>query len=1847
MLNCPFCEAELGAASNRLRGGRCPKCGSIISWEDDQALTLPDAPPAAAALPSGSAPAATQRHDDDALPMSEIVRTLVERGGPSSRIDDTIDTPIPPGNAHPPAPTPTLAFSSTFVPSPARAGKADAPQAPMAQIDRVWGSAVTLASIPSMTLKAEPSQPDATITDLLIRPFRVGQFGDPANAGAEYELQEVIGEGGVGTVYAARQASIDRVVALKMLRTEFAHQREHRNKFLSEAVVTGDLDHPNIVPIYDLGTSDVGNLFYAMKRVRGTPWSDVIRHQALAENLRILMSVADAVAFAHSRGVIHRDLKPENVMLGDFGEVVVMDWGIALSTSAFVKSERISQTTSMGGTPAYMAPEMATGPLEAISETSDVYLLGAVLYEIITGRPPHLGQDVMSCLYAAARNEIQPTEKSGELVTIAHKAMATKPADRFSSVQDLQAAIRDYQSHSESEVLSRRADEELAEAHRTKDYQDFARALFAFQEARCLWLGNERAKTGEIEAKLAYAATALEKQDFDLGASLLDDRHAEQAILKQRLVSARRERQARQDRLQTLRRTALALAALIFLLLTSGLFFITSQYRRLDQANLELGKTNRDLEVARTTLEEEKRNVESANTELTKTQSRLLSSNVALVAAKQSAISEAQLARQEEQNAAAASYRAQIGVAAERIDNNSFLDAQRLLADYDSSQWSYFRHWEWGHLKWLCDRSAASFSLGPRVESLARSGDARLVAAGAANGQIFIYEANWTKNNLRKIADLALNGPVSALALSADGSRLAAAGDYDQGAITLFQRVDSVFSREQVPLAGHAGSVLSLAFSPSGEFLLSTDRAGGVRIWNLANQPQNQAVFGHTGPVWSAAFSPDGKQFVTAGDDATVRVWQRGDASSRIYRGHDGPVYAVAVSPQGQWIASGGRDRDIHVWKADKDLRIPYNEISRDLERGASDQPAARTPFHTPDHRWQGHSAEIRDLAFSADGAYILSGSNDNTVRRWTLGKDAKDPHFVTVFRGHGGWIRGCVLDASSRYAASGSLDGTIKLWDADEYEEVRALHGHEDAVNWAAFSADGQRIVTASRDRRALLWSRDSREPLLVFDEGDQAVEPASEGLAARLKEGHDFLVSSAAFLPDNRRIITSAGDGSVRVWDRQSGGQMQRLLKTGTMGCLAASRDGRWLVTGSDSTDAQLWSLDDFSSPIARLRGHPSDVCAAAFAAGSLSQGLRIATADVLGHLRLWSFDSQSKQVAMERVLSGHAQGYGITALAFTPDARRLLSASQDHTVLLHDAASGERLPLVLRHSGSVRALDISADGARALTLCSTGKEQYVATVWDLATGAERACSLSLPGEVFTSIVFHHDQGSAILASTGNKKSRLWRWNLSATAVAPLWPGRDLRGTVWSILFSPEGSRILAVGGSQARLLSADKGEVERTFSPHGPVVAANFSPSGRLVATSSVDGDVKLWSVDSASRDYGRVIHRMVRPHAVSGAAAAVNFVAFAPQETADGVTLATVGDDGTARLWRVADQSVSALSVLTGHRGRVRSAIFSPSGQLVITAGEDRTSRLWNSETGQPSDIAGGILKHPEMVLFATFSPSGDLAITGCDDNNAYVWNLNSDKAATPLFTLQGHTAAVTSAAISPDGRRAVTGSHDGIAKLWDLETGKEILSLKRHTAELTSVHFAPDGRSILTSSLDRSALLWPAMSIGPSLKLSGARVEIPREGGVHVVDPQARVFDPDTGDLAGGTLRAWLNSSSPSTQSAAIDLSRGSGLEIQGDQVFVTVTGEQRAVAKLTRTGQPGSALELRLLPGNESHDAQLLLRRIALHTTGPLDTSLTVNFQLTDGHGLMSNLAEAEVQSTDEAASPAIARAAN
>lgn len=332
----------------------------------------------------------------------------------------------------------------------------------------------------------------------------------PSEGGVDYLTIDLLGEGGMGTVHLARQVALGREVALKQIRREHQQQGASQDEFLTEAVLTGKLEHPNIVPVYEVGKSADGGLFYSMKNVRGRAWADTMGSLSLQENLDILINVCDAIAFAHAEGVIHRDLKPQNIMTGGVGEVLVLDWGLAI-----VMGTDSQTNASIAGTPAYMAPEMVNAP-ETVGPESDVYLLGAILFRILSGKAPHRGRSGRDCLLAAASNEIETLDKerlgsldpSGELLQIAMRAMATDPGDRFSTVPDFQQAVRDYLLHRDSLEISSRAEASLETARSNDDYSQFSRAVFGFEEAARLWDANAHAAEGVDDARLAWALCA-------------------------------------------------------------------------------------------------------------------------------------------------------------------------------------------------------------------------------------------------------------------------------------------------------------------------------------------------------------------------------------------------------------------------------------------------------------------------------------------------------------------------------------------------------------------------------------------------------------------------------------------------------------------------------------------------------------------------------------------------------------------------------------------------------------------------------------------------------------------------------------------------------------------------------------------------------------------------------------------------------------------------------------------------------------------------------------------------------------------------------------------------------------------------------------------------------------------------------------------------------------------------------------------------------------------------------------------------------------------------------------------
>ena len=397
---------------------------------------------------------------------------------------------------------------------------------------------------------------------------------------------EMIGRGGMGDVYKAKQLSLHRNIAVKIIKRDMNCNNDAKDSFLREAIVTGNLEHPNIVPVYDVAETEDGHLYYLMKEIKGVPWGNVLRDKSLDENLEILMDVCDAIAYAHSKHVIHRDLKPENVMLGEYGEVVVMDWGIAASTKierpskpeeAF-RAEQLTAGSDLAGTLDYMPPEMVAGDPEKIGPKSDIYLLGGILYCIVTGLPPHPKYAGMfQTIAAVAANIIRPTDKKGDLVDIALKALETDPCNRFGSVKEFQDAIREHRIHSESISLFEMALNDYMKALDSNSYEYFSESIFGFRESLKLWPGNQKSSEMLADTLFSYAESSFKRGDFDLSLSLLHPDIPEHASLIERVAVAKGHRLSRKRRIKMLTRISLVLMTVLVTILSGSTAIIYTE----------------------------------------------------------------------------------------------------------------------------------------------------------------------------------------------------------------------------------------------------------------------------------------------------------------------------------------------------------------------------------------------------------------------------------------------------------------------------------------------------------------------------------------------------------------------------------------------------------------------------------------------------------------------------------------------------------------------------------------------------------------------------------------------------------------------------------------------------------------------------------------------------------------------------------------------------------------------------------------------------------------------------------------------------------------------------------------------------------------------------------------------------------------------------------------------------------------------------------------------------------------------------------------------------------------------
>ena len=412
------------------------------------------------------------------------------------------------------------------------------------------GAAVTAPALPSISLGGLDSSAAPTEAALPLQDDK-----------HDLHVRAMLGEGGMGRVLLAHQRSLGRDVAVKMLKPAVA-DLDGANALLREAVIMGGVEHPNVVPVHALGRDQRDNPVLVMKRIEGTSWADLTaqpEHPAwrgllathgdrLSAHLEVLMRVADAAHGAHARGVVHRDIKPDNVMVGAYGEVYLVDWGIAVR----VGRDRLDPDAvgpQIRGTPTYMAPEMISGDPERVDARTDVYLLGATLHEVLTGTPRHQGTTLYAVLSAAWRSEPvrYGEEVPEELAALCNEATHADVARRPQSAQEFRRRVAEFLGHRASLTLTATARARLASLERAMDGERVddvttrrlaVEARFGFAQALEVWPGNPRAAEG-------LARTLRRLFDYELSRENLDAARA----LAAELGDAGDETRARLDAL--------------------------------------------------------------------------------------------------------------------------------------------------------------------------------------------------------------------------------------------------------------------------------------------------------------------------------------------------------------------------------------------------------------------------------------------------------------------------------------------------------------------------------------------------------------------------------------------------------------------------------------------------------------------------------------------------------------------------------------------------------------------------------------------------------------------------------------------------------------------------------------------------------------------------------------------------------------------------------------------------------------------------------------------------------------------------------------------------------------------------------------------------------------------------------------------------------------------------------------------------------------------------------------------------------------------------------------------------
>jgi eukaryotic-like serine/threonine-protein kinase len=1040
--------------------------------------------------------------------------------------------------------------------------------------------------LPGETLEMEPS-PSSRIAQ-----ERTGDGRAPEG----YEILYELGRGGMGVVYKARHRRLGRSVALKMI-LDGAHAAPRElDRFRREAEAIARLQHPNIVQIFDFGEHE-GRPYLALEFVEGGSLARQIdgSAQSARRSAEVVKDLARTIHEAHQAGIVHRDLKPANVLLTESGVPKITDFGIAKRLDGEVAFPTLSE--QFLGTPSYMAPEQAVrerspsarqdekaGARAGGSSAVDIYGLGAILYEMVTGRPPFRAESPLETVLKVLHEDpVAPTRLKPsvprDLETICLKCLEKLPHRRYSSALELAEDLERFLDFEPVKARPVSAPERAWRWCRRKSSLALAMGLAAIAIAAVIGLSISLAvyqyqaasRLGEALHEVQSRSRQVDQQSSNLayehGQALCEQGDVAQGVLwlVRGLKSARLAQDADLERAFRLNLPAWSLRLHPLRARAEHPGMIHAAVYSPDGRTIAIAGDDNTLQIR-----------DSATGE---------------------AIGEP------------FPHPSKIGAVAFSPDGRTLLTGSD---DFVARLWDVksgtrvgpeFRHADVvlgvafspdGRtvLTGSVDKTARLWDVddGRPIGEPMRHDDLITCAAFGPDGRT-VLTGGWDRT--ARLWDATTGAPigqplvhkdwVSSVAYSPDGKTILT-GCYDRAA----RLWDAGSGR---PIGGplrHQHCVRSVAFAPGGKRLITGSFDGTARIWDAESGNPIGPPIRHQHVVEAVSFSPDGRHVLTAGRDKMALISEVA-RSSVLSFSHEGFIRAVLFSPDGRTILSASQDHSARLWNA------------------TTGEPIGAPMIH-------GHAVEV--IAFSPDGRTVLTGSYDASARLWDAATGEPKGPALRHERG----IKAVAFSPNGDTVLTASDDRTARLWDAATGEPKGPPLTHDLEVKAAAFSPDGRLVVTGSDDKTARLWNAGDGKPIglplrhggkvmaVAFSPDGRILLTGSDDMKARLWDTatgklrvnplpHDGPVSVAAFSPDGRTIITGGWDRMVRVWDAISGVSITPSLRhEGSLRALAISRDGKFVLTGSYDRTAQLWDRVT-GKPIGPAFRHENQVWFVAF--------------------------------------------------------------------------------------------------------------------------------------------------------------------------------------------------------------------------------------------------------------------------------------------------------------------------------------------------------------------------------------------------------------------------------------------------------------------------------------------------------------------------------------------------------------------------------------------------------------------------------------------------------------------------